>query len=1549
MSSEYKNSAFLTDLIEYLNGTRLGKKIDKNGGTLASKKRFYAATLELDVSKLNASEGWPQQATEKSERFWIPEPEGIKYPGTGFYVYDESIKEKLKNYPGKKQFANASMGAHQINAFLSQQKTATKYFADDFFIKYLLQTYSNIKVYTKGEHARHDLPIPDFCKYKRSVNPDKETVAKQDKFIAGDLGVMNDIDVPGWLGVLSKDNFDKYDVFFRGRILPIFVGGRWNSKKSTRDSKVNLQRDFRKHLGAKKVERWTTNERRLFLLMSGKYYEKNDLAFLNINDAANSGIYNDISQDVRKFWKDTYAAVAALEDQVKKTSVVDKTLESLLGEKPSLQLFAKYITHGAPSDLDFAKKVNSYFYFDSPNQIKIRPAFMLNCYPTNQTRLTLVIPDYQSQKAAYRQAEYAQRDAPGKLQILKDMYNKDDSVLGKKGSYQYDFPQGGTNKFKAFNANNLLFNDKVIELETAGVPISPANLKDIVNRSKAPTTSPQDKFNLDGNIIVSADPYASAVEAYKNLEGPPIGNYFKIAKGNTILDFQPSKYIEKLKTALSTAVANELPDGVKTSYFQSDELIKTLYAPLEKATQVVSSEYARLNERQRLFKEKTKNGESAENIAKSLLLTQDITAQEDISLQLWIDSVNAAAAKIAYWVEYAISNTTIAVRWFTVQSLVAAKKSRDEVAKILADTNLVKGKPSDQAKRPFQIELKPPPSGVPSKNLLDADEAKKRLRERRRNIDQCVLSANMSKLAKAHDDLIRYEQRGKAWWRSGIHKKEIYGGRFYCLQENNGQHSSITNYLTAPKANKIKSFLDMTPDIQSALTPKIRLYRIFKDASENDIETEFVFENFVSTNEISTLQSSTAIQKGRGCGIKSFSFSYEGGTPATAKKDINAELVLFFQSFNELTRKRKSGENSYKYIDLLLYPNNREGTSPSKNIHPNQYNPTDFRIRADVGWNKREDEAFKEMLLKHANLENKKDDESLSDFGDKIVTKFNQGLELINKSFLLNMVDHDIDFKNDGSLEIKISYAAYIESALRSAKINALSTPGIEKYYRQQTKKIRDLITNGNCSIRQINTLKKQQAATRTNYIKAAQGSIVKRLIDRGLQRRVVFNKKDIDEYLKEFATTPPRLKQNFAKDGVIAQNAKKKEVEVSFFFLGDILHTAMDCLFETDSVIGENWNPKTDKTKNYTKRVKELKNFIPLLGSFIYSDFNLEEDAARSINLAQIPISTKFFNEWMINNVIKNERTVYPLMNFVRDLAGAVVDLIVDACINQQIDVSLMFQTAQIRAVGKSNEKDYLNYGVAKIDNKKSTSAIRSVNQLHKKGYLPFKTGGSNSKGVPYKIRRFFDYTLVYAVSPTQTAGHQGTGVRFRDEGKGIYHFQIGSHKGLLKNVKFSKTDMAYLREARFFNQGNYGLLQLGAVYNVTLELFGNTLFYPGMELFIDPRGFGGSDWNPTQSGSRRSVANALGIGGYHTVVKVNSQISVSGFTTTIDALFQYSGAPEDRGNAIDGKADKRDAPQEPSESDNRGKRSRKCVDTLNSSTQRQIRSEKVEEKRKS
>ena len=105
----------------------------------------------------------------------------------------------------------------------------------------------------------------------------------------------------------------------------------------------------------------------------------------------------------------------------------------------------------------------------------------------------------------------------------------------------------------------------------------------------------------------------------------------------------------------------------------------------------------------------------------------------------------------------------------------------------------------------------------------------------------------------------------------------------------------------------------------------------------------------------------------------------------------------------------------------------------------------------------------------------------------------------------------------------------------------------------------------------------------------------------------------------------------------------------------------------------------------------------------------------------------------------------------------------------------------------------------------------------------------------------------------------------------------------------------MQYLREARFLQQGFDGLMQLSNVYKATIEMFGNTLFYPGNDLFINPYGIGGTALgSPTQGnsgGGTRSIANILGLGGYHTIISIKSTIRPGDYSTTIEAQQYYTG----------------------------------------------------------
>ena len=112
-----------------------------------------------------------------------------------------------------------------------------------------------------------------------------------------------------------------------------------------------------------------------------------------------------------------------------------------------------------------------------------------------------------------------------------------------------------------------------------------------------------------------------------------------------------------------------------------------------------------------------------------------------------------------------------------------------------------------------------------------------------------------------------------------------------------------------------------------------------------------------------------------------------------------------------------------------------------------------------------------------------------------------------------------------------------------------------------------------------------------------------------------------------------------------------------------------------------------------------------------------------------------------------------------------------------------------------------------------------------------------------------------------------------------------------MLKKLKFTKTDMQYVREARFFRNGFDGLMQLSNVYNVNLEMIGNTMYYPGMEIYINPLGFMGAKSNQFNPTKKNSVANKLGFGGYHLITNVKSTIGPGKFITQVTAMYNYSG----------------------------------------------------------
>ena len=138
----------------------------------------------------------------------------------------------------------------------------------------------------------------------------------------------------------------------------------------------------------------------------------------------------------------------------------------------------------------------------------------------------------------------------------------------------------------------------------------------------------------------------------------------------------------------------------------------------------------------------------------------------------------------------------------------------------------------------------------------------------------------------------------------------------------------------------------------------------------------------------------------------------------------------------------------------------------------------------------------------------------------------------------------------------------------------------------------------------------------------------------------------------------------------------------------------------------------------------------------------------------------------------------------------------------------------------------------------------------------------------------------------------------KFKAELKSGKIIQLGTgyNRGLTRTIKFKGNDIPYFQEAADAmlneNDSESSARRMLKFHNAEIELFGNTIFYPGMIVYIAPNfpGIRTPFGNPVGSTtSPKKIASALGIGGYYVVTKVKSSIDpAGGFKTTLTANYE-------------------------------------------------------------
>jgi len=669
-------------------------------------------------------------------------------------------------------------------------------------------------------------------------------------------------------------------------------------------------------------------------------------------------------------------------------------------------------------------------------------------------------------------------------------------------------------------------------------------------------------------------------------------------------------------------------------------------------------------------------------------------------------------------------------------------------------------------------------------------------------------------------------------------------------------------------------------EVLSQLQPLVLFYKVSTAADGSLIETPITFPKSTFTTDITDMLKNKN-RRGYGVGLKSFKWTYDGSDPFAVKKSIKAEVKIHATSFAELLRPR-GGDVPFRYADLAMKTGKIEdkvppGCNTSTNdtiLDPSE--KLDFRLKVVVGY-----AIPKKLDVRRA------DKEAID--------------EAIAQSFVtleLTPTIHAFDFDETGRVTFTINYLAYVEDFFDDYyyDIFASSTADSVDAYKFRMQQAFDAATDkarGETPPAIDTDDSKALKALQTRNLRGLMSRLVKR--DRMYYYKLplkslneaatggvlpVYNSND--QILNEamVKTEIANLRAQAAKSAQRAQkqaelnnraNALQGHLDtphlegdeakrhgsdrrqVTFFFLYDLIDVILDGIYtalntaypaglESMQAIKEAEKVKEKEAKILLSMQKNFQQLRVLLGPMeIANPFKRKEYV--NISLGEIPISLKYYSEWMTDKILSRDRTGYTLSAFLNDfMKNYLRNFLNDnACGGDKFRQRASLHSATVSAYSELGTMDNITLYQRLINKGKKPKDHDDVftGAAHAKLGPFLNTMGSRIAMGPRTLgqENQHNYMMFYAgrVRPDELM----TGDVGIDAASGIYHYVMGDARGIVKNIRLDKKSAKGLKELRFEQEGYDGLMQLREVYNVTIDSFLLPNTFPGVYIFVDPRGF--------------------------------------------------------------------------------------------------------------
>jgi len=651
-------------------------------------------------------------------------------------------------------------------------------------------------------------------------------------------------------------------------------------------------------------------------------------------------------------------------------------------------------------------------------------------------------------------------------------------------------------------------------------------------------------------------------------------------------------------------------------------------------------------------------------------------------------------------------------------------------------------------------------------------------------------------------------------------------------------------------------------------------------------------------------------------GVKSFDFSYEGNNPFAVKKSIKATLKIFANSMSELF----DVHNGISYSDLALkttqptQSNNDCATIAAGGfvtaigqhsaLEEANLDKLNFRLKAVVGWARPSGQGPWSTMSSLTSDPNR----NSNNLRDAIY----QSYTTLN----LTPTVHNFEFDDMGRVIFTIEYLAFVDDYYDSPAFNIFA--GTDTTIEQIIRNLQIEFYNRNCKSEEASNVKKTLADRAAAEKSQALTSLIENLKGK---KRIYYIKLPWSE-VAEFNSAGPFYNwnagegageafqiqsdsendaslaaematafdsYNFADAGVGSESEEAyvfkasllvenpETLNLSFFYISDLIDTILESLEKELSTLGDRLSDRlstegSDITRcqvtmavdKYTRAYKNFKKLRILLGPVEFVNqgdqgTRVLGGASAMVNFGDIPISVRYFLEYLADQMLKKERSTYTLTSFLNDLFNKLIrDFLNDeTCFDWSIKQRVRVNQAVITSYPQ--QADGLDEIAASM--KAAGKARISLSTLSMPILNISGRGPISSPDVADEVNYF-----VYFAGRTAPAERM-QGNKRDDENAGIFHYQLGRGEGLIKNIKLSKTDSRGLAEVRFEQDGYDGLKQLRVVYDTEIDSYSNVKTYPGTYIYVDPRGFA-PDMRAGGTATEFGLTD-LGIGGYYMIVK--------------------------------------------------------------------------------